>query len=112
MAEKLKPCPFCGGTDIEVQRAGTSRQSCIVACEQGGALIESTEIGYGGSWNDRAEPEEHVLGVGHLRIVTDWPGKKARMVGISEPDTGQLSDLDCKPVMCGRYRLILEKVTL
>lgn len=54
-------------------------------------------------------PERIVIGIGHLRIMTDWRGGKVRMIGVSEPNTGQLSDLQCEPVMCGRYRLILEK---
>jgi len=51
--EEMKPCPFCGSRDIEVVRDGTSRQSCIVACEDCGCRLESNEIGHGKYWNIR-----------------------------------------------------------
>jgi Lar family restriction alleviation protein len=51
---KLKPCPFCGEVDIEVERVGTNRASCIVACTNCGVRIESGETGFGDVWNTRA----------------------------------------------------------
>jgi Lar family restriction alleviation protein len=58
----LKPCPFCGG-EAEVEREGTSRQSCIIACADCGCRLESNERGAGEEWNRRApfpEPGEAV----------------------------------------------------
>ena len=52
MSENLKPCPFCGGS-AEVEREGTSRQSCIVSCTDCGCKLESNETGYGYYWNCR-----------------------------------------------------------
>ncbi len=57
---KLKPCPFCGG-EAEVEREGTSRQSCIIDCANCGCRLESNEIGAGDAWNRRSlipEPGE------------------------------------------------------
>jgi hypothetical protein len=48
----LKPCPFCGGV-ANVEREGTSRCSCIVACENCGCRLESNEHGAGYDWNRR-----------------------------------------------------------
>lgn len=53
----LKPCPFCGG-EPEIERTGTARQSCIVACTECGARRESGEIGAGRDWNMRTLPSE------------------------------------------------------
>lgn len=52
---ELKPCPFCGNKDIEIEREGTNRQSCVIACGYCGARMESNEIGHGDAWNTRAE---------------------------------------------------------
>ena len=54
MSDKLLPCPFCGDEDIEVERVGTSRHSCVVACTNCGVRIESGEDGFGSAWNTRA----------------------------------------------------------
>lgn len=50
----LKPCPFCGG-EPEVERIGTPRQSCIIACTDCGCRLETNETGdrCGYHWNDR-----------------------------------------------------------
>jgi Lar family restriction alleviation protein len=49
----LQPCPFCGSKDIEVEREGTNRQSCVVSCADCGCRLESNEIGSGQQWNER-----------------------------------------------------------
>lgn len=53
----LKPCPFCGNKEPEIERFGTHRQSCIVACGSCGARHESSDEGEdsGTSWNHRAQ---------------------------------------------------------
>lgn len=56
----LKPCPFCGGS-AEVEREGTPRRSCIVACTECGAQLESNETGAGHDWNHRVTPEQAKL---------------------------------------------------
>jgi len=55
----LKPCPFCGGA-AHFERMGDRRQSCIVACEDCGARLESNEEGdfCGGRWNTRPPWDE------------------------------------------------------
>lgn len=54
MSEKLKPCPFCGGT-AHIEQPGTRRQSCIVECDSCGVRHESSDEGAmcGTSWNRR-----------------------------------------------------------
>lgn len=55
---ELKPCPFCGG-EAEVERQGTSRQSCIISCTECGCRHEGPDeyeqCGY--QWNIRATDE-------------------------------------------------------
>lgn len=49
----LLPCPFCGGA-AKFERLGTARQSCIVACDNCGARLETGEIwNRGAQWNTR-----------------------------------------------------------
>jgi len=50
---ELKPCPFCGDTDVAVEQPGASRQSCIVVCTNCGVRLESNETGWGKWWNTR-----------------------------------------------------------
>ncbi len=52
----LRPCPFCGNEDVEVEREGNSRQSCIVICGWCGCRMESNENGAGDAWNRRTPP--------------------------------------------------------
>lgn len=51
----LLPCPFCGG-DAHIERMGTPRQSCQIACGECGAWLETSEEGKGcgKTWNRRA----------------------------------------------------------
>lgn len=56
--ESLKPCPFCGNKNIEVEREGNSRQSCIVACGNCGCIVESNENGFGHDWNIRTPAQD------------------------------------------------------
>lgn len=57
---KLKPCPFCGG-EAEIERMGTNRQSCIIACTECGCRHEGPDeydrCGY--QWNLRATDQAH-----------------------------------------------------
>ena len=57
---KLKPCPFCGG-EAEVERPGTTRQSCIIACTECGCRHEGPDeyekCGY--QWNMRTTDQAH-----------------------------------------------------
>ena len=55
MSKKLLPCPFCGG-EAEIERMGTRRQSCQVACTNCGARHEGPDQDEhsGDSWNRRA----------------------------------------------------------
>lgn len=49
----LLPCPFCGGK-AAIERPGTARQSCIVACEDCGCRLETGEVwNMGERWNTR-----------------------------------------------------------
>ena len=72
---ELKPCPFCGCVDIEIERVGTVRASCIVVCTECGCKLESNETGSGRFWNTRAEsPELATLReqVKVLREALEW----------------------------------------
>ena len=55
MSKKLLPCPFCGG-EAKIERMGTGRQSCQVACTNCGAHHEGPDKDErsGDSWNRRA----------------------------------------------------------
>lgn len=49
----LLPCPFCGGKAV-VERKGTAKQSCIIACESCGCRLETGEVwSMGDRWNTR-----------------------------------------------------------
>jgi len=52
---ELLPCPFCGGK-ANIERIGTPRQSCLVACSNCGTFLETGEQGMecGSAWNSRA----------------------------------------------------------
>lgn len=60
MSEELKPCPFCGGTDLVVTEAmGESwvlckNEKCLATCS-GNAANKATAIV---SWNTRVESDE------------------------------------------------------
>ena len=62
----LLPCPFCGHETPGIERPGTSRQSCIVACGHCGTRHESSDEGSdsGASWNTRACVEHALAGRG------------------------------------------------
>ena len=76
---ELKPCPFCGDTDVAVEQPGASRQSCIVVCTNCGVRLESNETGWGKWWNTRVGdawisvderlPEERV----HVWVYVNLP---------------------------------------
>jgi len=55
---ELKPCPFCGG-EAEIERIGTRRQSCIIACTECGCRHEGADEGdrCGSEWNCRHTPD-------------------------------------------------------
>jgi Lar family restriction alleviation protein len=52
---ELLHCPFCGGS-ANFEQKGTPRVSCIVACDDCGARLESGDTGSncGAAWNRRA----------------------------------------------------------
>lgn len=102
---ELLRCPFCGDSLIQVERVGTSRQSCVVSCEQCGCRLESNENGFCKAWNTRppAEPvSEAPIGVADIHRILN--GEKAAMekVGIervtkmllqNEEEMKQLADV-------------------
>ena len=55
---KLKPCPFCGDSNVLIEREGTNRVSCIISCADCGGRLESNEVGFGLRWNTRVESAE------------------------------------------------------
>ncbi len=59
MNAELKPCPFCQGQAV-MERVGSAKASCIVACENCGCRLETGEVwNSGGAWNRR--PAEDAL---------------------------------------------------
>jgi hypothetical protein len=59
--EALLPCPFCGGK-AEIERNGSAKQSCIIACEDCGCRLETGEIwSMGQRWNTRRAPSPAAL---------------------------------------------------
>lgn len=58
--EQLKPCPFCGGTDISFER-GTNRRSTIYTCEDCGCNLETAETWQAPTcWNTRFAEQSEV----------------------------------------------------
>ena len=55
---KLLPCPFCG-SEPEIVRGGTARQSSIILCADCGTRVEAneSEATTGNKWNTRTPPE-------------------------------------------------------
>lgn len=66
----LIPCPFCNG-EARFERIGTPRLSCIVACLDCGASLESPDVGErsGESWNQRHRTESEAT---HSVTINDW----------------------------------------
>lgn len=77
---KLLPCPFCGG-EAHFERVGTNKVSCIVACEDCGASLETGETwDSGANWNTRAQLDEAVRVIDELvalKHIKDTQGKTA-----------------------------------
>lgn len=58
--ERLKPCPFCGGTDVEINHItpGWTDDYWRVGCPDCGAWIEcQTEDEARDGWNRRAKDD-------------------------------------------------------
>jgi sarcosine oxidase delta subunit len=89
-AINLSPCPFCGNKTPELERIGTNRQSCIVACGNCGCRHESSDeyMQCGSSWNERATAAQSADAVDAKRYrwlrrgqhwsVIDWTGDELR----------------------------------
>lgn len=72
-AERLLPCPFCGG-EAEVERVGDYRQSHIIACTECGCRLETgedAEWNRGNAWNTRAQSARMAALEDALREVHD-----------------------------------------
>lgn len=83
---KLLPCPFCGHAEPYFERAGTPRQSCIVACGNCGCRHESSDEGSdsGRQWNTRADATCALRGADEARQFPDntCPASRhAQMIG-------------------------------
>jgi Lar family restriction alleviation protein len=78
----LLPCPFCGG-EPRFERIGTPRLSCIVACLDCGASLESPDQGEqsGSSWNTRASPALTASAVGKWQPIESAPKNRKLIVG-------------------------------
>lgn len=97
--KKLLPCPFCGG-EAGIERTGTPRQSCIVACVNCGARHESGDEAQfsGASWNRRTQP-----------AITSESGKPAAQgasaitsVEVPRLTDSEVDDLSRTMVKCGQ----------
>ena len=51
--DKLKPCPFCGDSEIEIIRENTHRHSAIIACQNCRCKLEANNNAKD-AWNRRA----------------------------------------------------------
>lgn len=113
-AETLLPCPFCGG-EPELVREGTPRQSCIVACTDCGARLESPEtFNSGSSWNSRATPPagpvvmlRRSTSVGHAGYyMLDAEDETVLLGELIGPVSRPFADaLGLAPGACQRFRL-------
>lgn len=65
---KLLPCPFCGSDEIDIEREGTNRVSCIMRCLNCGCYMESNETGHGEAWNRRPETKDNLQTSNNIRM--------------------------------------------
>lgn len=56
MSEQLKPCPFCGGKDVETRTSSMSWLVDCYTCDARGPLCGSEDRAIE-EWNDRAGEE-------------------------------------------------------
>lgn len=52
----MKPCPFCGAGEIELQVSEDADQNPFIECMR--CLATGPLLGSGVTWDDRAEGEE------------------------------------------------------
>lgn len=93
-AERLLPCPFCGG-EAEVERVGDYRQSHIIACTECGCRLETgedAEWNRGNAWNTRAQSARIAALEEALRGIEE--GTIERPVGSSYREDGKPSKHD------------------
>lgn len=81
MANELKPCPFCGSTNLDCGfMTGTLKGFDYVACEDCGGEIHAIHMSRGiinatDLWNRRTEGKEEFLGVCPSPCVRDEHGE-------------------------------------
>jgi Lar family restriction alleviation protein len=76
VTEEIKPCPFCGGTSIQVQQGSTYRRLVAICADCGaqGPEVRQTALDAKSpdqdaalrDWNTRVNPE-------HLSPANPWP---------------------------------------
>ncbi len=58
MPDKLKPCPFCGGSNLSVDYDKAKFEYCIFCDKCGPACFDKYEIDSIHAWNNRAKNKE------------------------------------------------------
>lgn len=56
MAEKLEPCPFCGGSEVEIRGAPGWHYASCRTCEVDGPVLD-TAAAAACFWNTRKQKE-------------------------------------------------------
>lgn len=83
----LLPCPFCG-SEAEFERHGTNRQSSIVACQECGARVETSETWNEGQlWNTRTHAQTPFNGTVELS-TEEFDALEKTMIEPQEPTEG------------------------
>lgn len=73
--EKLKPCPFCGSTNVEISPYGGAKAVACMDCFCRSEIFEgeNTKEKAIAAWNRRAAPQSKVLTVDELRRMKGQP---------------------------------------
>ena len=83
----LLPCPFCGGK-AAIERHGTMRQSCIIACEDCSCRLETGEVfDMGRAWNTRHSQGGNAIDDKDFAISDlnkDWNKLRAALLEIEQ----------------------------
>jgi hypothetical protein len=82
---KLKPCPFCG-SEAEIKRRGTARQSMQITCTNCGCELESGDVvgltrSDGLAWNRRHPHDALVAERDELRKALERAARDLDLLG-------------------------------
>lgn len=104
MSEELKPCPFCGSTDIDIlayeEEYHTRRVANCINCGASGSVSDSVEEAIE-SWN--ARPIENVKDKEIVRLKGNWDYLKEYLVALRN---SRLHDENLLPSEMNRHGIL------